>query len=104
MNTPKFKVGEEVILQSKGYLEYNGEYIVESVFTPNQTVTDRISGLKSTNMSNCFVYRFTQILKSKKKENVEISFLESALRKKYKPSEVSFSELMTSLNQPIKID
>lgn len=80
---PLFKVGEEVILQAVNLTKYNGEHIIEDlIFEDDATAWD---GSKYVGYSY-------------KLEGVDVWFVEPVLRKKYKPSEFTFDQLMNSLN------
>lgn len=76
---PKFEVGEEVILQSIDFPECNGEYSVQEV-----SYFDAVG----------FCYRLD--LDHKVVGRLDL-WVESSLRKKHKPSRMSFDDLMSSL-------
>ena len=89
--TPYFSVGEEVILESKDLPEYNGEYVVQSKMYG--LFKDVLTG----NIGNCWLYGlgFTA-----KYGDSEFSlWAQATLRKKYPPSEMSFSEMLESFNK-----
>lgn len=94
MSRPLFSVGEEVILQSVDYPEFNGEYIVETAFLPrtNKQVVDGCA------YTNAHIGYFLMGLYHEKggQKGVRSSWRQSALRKKHKPSTKSFSELMAN--------
>lgn len=101
---PKFEVGETVILQSKDCPEYNGEYIIENILTIGDTYYNRLNGEYYYIEKNLggFTYLFTEPLQDPYCfEESEAIWSESALRKKYKPSELSFDALMSTLKSPI---
>lgn len=101
MKKPLFEVGEEVILQSKTFPEYNGEYVVNGVIEGDQTVTCRLTNYRIYSRGRS--YRFTVPHIHKSFDNgTEVLWSESALRKKHKPSELSFQELVSSLKIPTK--
>lgn len=80
---PLFKVGEEVILQAVNLTKYNGEHIIEDlIFEDDVTAWD---GSKYVGYSYKLI-------------GVEVWFVEPAIKKKYKPSEFTFDQLMNSLN------
>ena len=88
---PYFSVGEEVILESKDHPEYNGEYVIQAM--DYGFGEDVITG----KLTVCWSYDlgFTA-----KHENAEsIWWDQAALRKKYPPSEMSFSEMLESFNR-----
>lgn len=82
---PKFEVGEMVILQSVGSPECNGEY----------SVLGRAEGRYRTPMNELFegyVYNLD--------DGSEVAWVETSLRKKHTPGELSFTDLMASLSSP----
>lgn len=89
--TPKFIVGEAVILHSKNHPECNGEYSVTQVWPPDG---ERKSPDKIT-IATTFGYTL-----SCDDPSSLSCWAESALRKKHQPGELSFSSLMGSLNAP----
>lgn len=97
---PKFKVGEVIILQSKAFPEFNGEYVVALIRENGQKYFDRVTG----EFSECeftlghfgYVLEDCQ-LKPNRKEHM---WAESALRKKHQPCEMSFHSLMDWMKQP----
>lgn len=102
MKKPLFEIGEEVILQSKTFPEYNAEYVVEEVIEKDQPVRCRLTGDRIYS-SDGYSYRFSiPLLHKHYTDGTECLMDESALRKKHKPSELSFQELVSSLNTPIK--
>lgn len=93
MNKPLFEVGEEVILQSKAYPEYNGEAVVISYKVSTGGI-DR-DGVK--HVDGGFSYRLT--IDSPVPNRM---WHELAIKKKHKPSEMSFDGLMSFLKSPVK--
>ena len=87
MKKPLFSVGEEVILRSEAYPEYNGDAVVLDI---RFDYDDGLPGYLLT------------IPCPKDEEGDDLWWDEPALRKKYKPSELSFQELVSSLKTPIK--
>lgn len=85
---PKFSVGEQVILQSKGCPELNGDCVVLEVDT---NFDDGIPG-----------YRLT-IPCTKDDEGFDILWCQTALRKKHDGSEFTFDQLMSTLKQPCNV-
>jgi hypothetical protein len=77
MSSPKFRINEEVILNSDTYPEFNGEYIIQD-FVGNTP-------------KGIFVYNL----------GLPLFVKESSLRKKHKGSDMNFQQLMSSLNSPI---
>lgn len=80
---PLFKVGEEVILQAKNCQEYNGNHIVSNVKHCEDV------HLKDGSIYSGFYYNL---------EGVPYTWVEYVLKKKYRPSEFTFEQLMNSLN------
>lgn len=85
--TPKFAVGEVVILQSEQKPEFNGECEVIKVLSYGE-----VHGFQKVNAA-AFGYVLTV--------NDEL-WSELALRKKHQPGELSFDKLMSSLSQPVQ--
>lgn len=97
MTRPYFSVGEEVILVSEYYPEYNGEYIVEVIKGPN-TFLCPYSGNK------VFLDEVGYKLDGLTFNNESNWWAQNTLRKKPKLSddefdEISFSELMTNYRE-----
>lgn len=92
---PRFNVGEEVILQSKDYPEMNGEYTVLKVISGGGMVVCSITG-QSYRQTDGLSYVLNDG-NLHKRDNCEINWNESALRKKHKPSGKSFSEMMSDI-------
>lgn len=98
MVTPLFKVGEEVILKSVSCPECNGEYIVVKVLSPEEIFKSRNDGQLMRNGGTTYSYLLDEVFQHTDHGFGEICWDESALRKKYKPSEFTFDQLMDSLN------
>lgn len=90
----KFSVGEEVILQSKAYPEFNGEAVVLEVFCSTGGV-DR-DGIRF--IEGGYAYMLTI-----KSPTIGRKWHEAALRKKHQPSEFTFNSLMDNLKLPQKV-
>ena len=97
MSRPKFQVGEEIILQSKSSPEYNGEYQVKDIIGPNEGYIGRLG--KVCYISTCWSYD----LGFEFPHNGDIckSWLESALRKKHKPSDQSLEDMIKEINRSV---
>lgn len=99
-----FEVGEEVILVSKNYPEFNGEYIVDG-FIPSGTKCKCECGKEWQWTENAYV------LNAKFSINQTCGCirtgeaLEKSLRKKYKGSDFSFDEMMNEIKskKPIEV-
>jgi len=94
---PFFSVGEEVILQSKKYPEYDGEYVIEEVFYGDDQLLCRLTGeIIPLFDDGVYSYIFTVPLQETLRldDNTEALFPESDLRKKHKPADESFRDMM----------
>lgn len=93
---PKFKVGEEVILQSRRFPELSGECkVLEVKYNPDGFYYD-IDGIRT----GCyFCYKLT--IESPDPQAPWWS--EVVIKKKYFPSSESFDKLMSSLKQPQRV-
>lgn len=100
MNKPLFEVGEEVIAQFKNYPHYNGEYIVVEVLTLDEYKKE----FPSFRAFGPFYYRLEglKIIGNMAPDRTTDCASESSLRKKHKPSEMSFDGLMDFLKSPVK--
>ena len=104
MNRPKFEVGEEVVLASRECPHLNGEYFVDLVIKTGDSYKDRITSKITTLVYGGATYGYLLSNIAKAPElNQEIVWDESALRKKHKPAEMSFSALMQSLTSPVGV-
>ena len=86
---PLFDVGEEVILCSKSFPQYNGEYVVESI-------TDSIDDHQCA-----FKYGYTLYECPLPENGYTENWCQCALRKKPEPGG-DFESFMDELKQPIK--
>lgn len=99
--TPKYRVGEDVILQSPTAPEYSGEYVVEEVLPIGSRVFCRMTGVQMTyKLGSNPVYRLYGLLVASERGQ-ETFWLESSLRKKHQPGSMPFRELVVSLNSSI---
>ena len=105
--TPKFQVGEEVILQSKSHPEFNGEYRVVLVVhgvcevgDPHYPVRYKWSSPPPTG----YVLDDPSLFEVDSRHTGSIFWGESALRKKHTPGEMPFDDLMATIKsgQPVK--
>lgn len=85
-----FEVGEIVILESENYPELNGEYPVVGVYFEGLALLASGGFEKDT-----FVYELHGV-----SSDIE-AWVESALRKKYKPSSEDFRSMMNTLKTNI---
>ena len=103
MKKPLFEVGEDVIIQSQDFPEASGECaVVEKIVGPGEKYVDRLSGNVFRNGSGKYAYLLSNKVPHPDGSGDEALWEESALRKKHKPSELSFKELVSSLKTPIK--
>ena len=101
---PKYSVGELVLLQSRQYPEYDGEYCVDKILFKEEINRCRITGslhFCSSVENGPLSYILSQSHKCKKTGR-EIFWAEVALRKKHEPSQMSFQSLIQSINSPVK--
>jgi len=88
MTQPKFSVGEEVILCSKNCPEFNGEYTVVASFY-GETFSRQGKRYIGWNYDL---------------DSTHVNYWwETALRKKHKPSDMSFDSLMNSIKSGDKV-
>lgn len=88
--TFKFEVGEEVILQSKDFPEYNSPCVVIS-----RVCTSMESEL--TGVMTAGNYYKTDI----QTDDPNSWWIESALRKKHKPSDQSLEDMIAEINEGV---
>jgi bifunctional pyridoxal-dependent enzyme with beta-cystathionase and maltose regulon repressor activities len=90
--SPKFKVGEEVILQSS-YTELNGDAIVLAIHKSNGTATTKEG--EQIKVSSPYCYELNVVASDGGR------WAERALRKKHQPGEMDFEQLMNWMRQPV---
>ena len=105
MSSPKFKVGEEVILVSRDFPEYNGEYIVEAVVTEGDIVCCKITHNTRRIRGQDYVYRLEGLIAPNYKNDFiqEGFWAESAIRKKHQKGDITFENLMETLKFPEEV-
>lgn len=98
--TPKFAVGEVVIIQSSVIDKFNGqEHVVVSINPPNSpTVCE--AGTRVVFYGPNYAYNLGFSVEYE--GGVTSYWDESSLRKKHQPGELSFDKLMSSLSQPVQ--
>lgn len=88
---PYFSVGEEVILVSRDFPEYNGEYTIRKILSKgDKTLHCRVSNTLKSYYTSRVGYQMEEILSRKSdtcNDDIEIVWDQSALRKKHKPAE-----------------
>lgn len=101
-----FKEGEEVILRSKELPQYNGEYVVHAVLQKGDTVTCRLTGLVFPMHPDYSIgYLLDQpIPDGRTVFGREVIWAQSALRKKYRPSEDSLEGIIGEINSRLVHD
>ena len=86
-----FKVGEECILQSESYPELNGQCVVEAIYGPRLARVNYPDGRSIVKLG----FGYTTSIKNPR----GLTWDESALRKKHKPSTESLSTMIEQLNK-----
>lgn len=100
---PKYSVGELVILQSREYPEYNGEYYVHKILEKREPSTCRLTGdLHSCSGTHGPIIYLLSQPHLNKDTGREVFWWEGALRKRHEPSQMSFQSLIQSINSPVK--
>jgi hypothetical protein len=101
---PLFEVGEEVILQSRDAPQLNGEATVLNVYQEGECYVCPCCGGKVR--ASSLSYYLDVGLKCRVINGAEYNacFKEEALRKKPKPSDFSFNELMSELKDKQTIE
>ena len=94
MSQPYFRVGEQVILVSKDSPQLNGEHIVEDILRKG-IQSNPFDGGAMVDVTSAFSYKLEGIEPSDTLYGTGY-FVQETLRKKHKPSDESFSELMTN--------
>jgi hypothetical protein len=93
---PLFNVGEEVKLVSISFPEYNGDYKVLQIIPDGETYIDPYTRQNCRALSgNSYGYILDEYLPFA--EGDTIRFCQSALRKKYPPSDFTFDELIANI-------
>lgn len=103
----KFEIGEEVILVSKSRPYLNGEYVVTDIHKSSDIVENPFGeNYRLPNDIPGYVYCLESLshqtpLEDGTQIEAYIHWLESSLRKKHKPSEFTFEELMVNLKAEV---
>lgn len=93
--TQLYQIGEPVILCSKSYPQYNGDgYVVVRYYEQYTTELCRVTGRLVSHKAGSYLLDPPRL---SQRAGVEISWLQSALRKKHKPADESFHEMMSNL-------
>lgn len=90
---PLFKVGEEVILCSKRFPEYNGEYIVSEIINPHGIFICQFTGEYVKSEGNYYSYKLHGLI-IRDDDGYEVFWKQSSLRKKYPPADKEFTEYL----------
>lgn len=100
MSNPYFSVDEEVIVQSNNYPEVNGDNVVLEVITAKEFKSLTLEQGNNVDAVGNYYYRLdiefntTYAVSGMESGRTASHMAESALRKKHKPSEKSFAEIM----------
>lgn len=96
---PLYYVGEEVILCEDG-----NTYIVDEIVSPGQTFFDRVVKYRrNSSHDQGYGYLLNVSFKTKTKHEGECLWAERMLKKKHKPSEKSFDQLISEIKCPRSI-
>lgn len=98
---PYFSVGEEVILCSKLQPEINGEYVVERIILPGEIIVCRLTGIQFQDYGEqSFGYMFENaIMDNDCIDGIEVVWSQKSLRKKHRPADQSFSDMIKSTRE-----
>ena len=91
MKSPLFEIGENVILQSRSFPEYNGEEIIIDIRRSNDNKALTLNGIIDTGTPWGYKLNIQHPLCG--------WWSEVALRKKHKPSEDSYESMINKLKQ-----
>lgn len=108
MSSPKFKVGEEVILVAVGKEAcLNGEYVVEAVVRNGTSYLCQLTGSKLVPYSDVdWCYRLQGLIPEQPRQDGSVReglWKETRLRKKHQKGDMSFKNLMETLKFPEKV-
>jgi len=100
--TPKFAIGEVVLVQCVNFTKYNGEHTVREVLQRGSIYFDRLAGKNlrtiphdgTVHKASKFGYVMEAILPDTDTDGLEVIYDESCLRKKHQPGELSWEELV----------
>ena len=99
MSSPRFEVGEDVILQHPTHPHLNGEYVVVSLM-------DGESFNRSHHVWFCngnYAYDLGIVLSHSRIVGETCNYVgENQIRKKHTPSSDSYDQMMSKLKQPVK--
>ncbi|MNQ90238.1 hypothetical protein D3C85_1055720 [compost metagenome] len=91
---PKFRIGEEVILQSKDLPEYNGKYTISGITYDGEIY----KGVEVGAVLKGVPYYDLGFLVEGKSWNFAV-WSEPCIRKNYRTSSMSFSEMINSFDK-----
>lgn len=97
MSNPYFSIGEEATIVSKRFPENNGDTTILEMIPPRTEINPR-SGMRFKHHDCEEIRYWTDTSKVTAACNGWV--LESSLRKKHKPSDESFSEIMANYKTP----
>jgi hypothetical protein len=95
-----YEVGEVVLLRSRELPEYDGEYVVQKVYAPNEWTIDSTG----SQYNGSHTYSYALGFSFEWGKGVCDAWQQTALRKKHEPSQQSFKDLMTTLKSPQKVE
>lgn len=98
MNKPLFSIGETVIRQAINYPEGNGEYVVCGIIGAKEAQSLYLANWGTDG----FYYELGGFSVTLDNGCVSNHSYEPFLKKKHKPSDQSFDQIMSSLKQPQK--
>jgi len=100
MSSPKFRVGEVVILQSRTYPQHSGqEYTVHRVLSDGEKYHCRITGAPTQAGNNLSLYGYLLTPCFPNAHGREALMAEQTLRKKHIPGEMRFYEMMNAFKK-----
>lgn len=97
---PKFAIGEDVIVVSSNYSHANGGYVIEEILSPKEACIRSTGNESKQHLFKSNFYYVLDGLQIVDKNVLTICYdfmSEGCLRKKHKPSDMSFTDLMTSI-------
>lgn len=102
MSSPKFQIGEEVILQSRTWPHFSGDHEVLDIIAGKKGNTLYYSGHPYKFDYDGFAYVLNPGHVDVK-SGVPIVWKETSLRKKHKPCGMSFDQLMTKIKGKVNV-
>ena len=97
MTNPYFSVGEEVIVVVEHGSQHNGDHVIEAILPKGRHELPETGGFH--NVTDLFAYKMVGIGYDDVPDEYSGYFKQSSLRKKHKPSDESFTDMITHLNK-----